>query len=151
MSFYIKFLLSRLKSFSIYHAFILLSVSYVAIAGGATIGYNVFGQYIPGAYVILTLFQLFIKSGCEKVHAEWLIYWHSFKRLNLCRMGRPSWRSCIEEFFWTSTWNNETKTGWCTISAQLRISWRIFSFVKPHWMYKEIGQWRLKICTSEIM
>ena len=41
---------SRLKSFSFYHAFILLTVSYVAIAGGATIGYNVFGQYIPGMF-----------------------------------------------------------------------------------------------------
>ena len=43
-----KYTFSKLKSFSFYHAFILLSVAYVALAGGATIGYNVFGQYTPG-------------------------------------------------------------------------------------------------------
>ena len=50
--------LSRLKSFSFYHAFILLTVSYVAIAGGATIGYNVFGQYIPGMFFKLAAIKV---------------------------------------------------------------------------------------------
>ena len=58
----------------------------------------------------------------------------------MCRMGRSTWRLCFEKFFRTSNRNYETKVDRCSISTQLWIIGRIFSTVKSHWLYKEIGQ-----------